>query len=214
MSVCRTLIRIILLLAVVIPASANDLSRSDKLRLIGRFLPEGEATLAFTWPGSALEYRFRGSETRINISVPERMRFWLEVDGQGRELWLEPAQSSYTLAQFLSPVEHHIKITRLAESFSGVAKIQGLPETDGKLLSAPQPPGRKLLVIGDSISAGYGIEGASKDCAYSQDTSNPLKTYAALAARPAGGGYSHHRLVGNRGVAQLRRAGAGVSHHC
>lgn len=52
MSVCRTLIRIILLLAVVIPASANDLSRSDKLRLIGRFLPEGEATLAFTWPGS------------------------------------------------------------------------------------------------------------------------------------------------------------------
>ncbi|UTF61564.1 SGNH/GDSL hydrolase family protein [Gilvimarinus sp. DA14] len=163
--------------------AANELIDSERLRLIGRFQPQQDETIAFTWPGSAVEYRFYGTETSLKLSVPEAMRFWFEVDGKGRELWVQPEQQSYTLAQSLAAGEHKVRLTRLAESFSGVAQMYGLPDTDGELLSAPAAPERQLLVIGDSITAGYGVEGDSKDCSYSQDTSTPLKAYAGLTAR-------------------------------
>ncbi|MCP8897694.1 SGNH/GDSL hydrolase family protein [Gilvimarinus xylanilyticus] len=161
---------------------ANSLSNSDQLRLQGRFWPVASSALAFTWPGSAFEYRFSGTQSSVNLQVSERMRFWLELDGEGRELWVEPGQKHYQLAKGLPLGEHQIRVTRLAESFTGVAQLQGLPDTDGQLLAAPAAPERKLLVIGDSITAGYGVEGESKDCSYSQQTSNPLKAYAGLSA--------------------------------
>ncbi len=164
-------------------ASSNAIIESDTLRLQGRFLPVESGAVAFTWPGTAFEYRFKGTKSGVNLQVNERMRFWVSVDGEERELWVEPGQSHYQLARDLSKGEHQVRVTRLAESFTGVAKLQGLPSTDGELLVAPQAPERKLLVIGDSITAGYGVEGESKDCSYSQDTSSPLKAYAGLAAR-------------------------------
>ncbi|WP_169334804.1 SGNH/GDSL hydrolase family protein [Gilvimarinus chinensis] len=179
----KKLTSVIFLSVAACSAGANELTESEQLRLIGRFQPVQTEAVSFTWPGSAVEYRFRGSETAVTITVPERMRFWVEVDdNKGRELWAEPSVQDYTLAQSLPNAEHKVRLTRLAESFSGVAKITGLPSTDGELLGAPAAPERQLLVIGDSITAGYGVEGDSKDCSYSQDTSTPLKAYAGLTA--------------------------------
>mgnify|MGYP006196823413 CR=1 FL=1 len=39
-----------------------------------------------------------------------------------------------------------------------------------------------MLAVGDSITAGYGVEGASQACPYAPETSNQQLTYAALAA--------------------------------
>jgi len=66
-----------------------------------------------------------------------------------------------------------------------VTSVIGNPIVD-KLLPAPTSPAKKLLVIGDSITAGYGVEGANKECHYAMETSNQQLSYAAVAAKNLG----------------------------
>lgn len=45
------------------------------------------------------------------------------------------------------------------------------------------PKKKRLEILGDSISAGYGNEGANETCTFSPETENHYLTYGALAAR-------------------------------
>lgn len=178
----RLVWRVLGLLLLTQSSSVLALEGGDKLRYIGRFDHSVADTVRFTWPGSAIEFRFRGSEAKIELNTEQRVRFLLSVDGAERNLWLEPGKSEYLLAQGLPVGEHTVRLTRLAESFSGVTSLVNGPIVDGQLLAPAPAPQRRLLVIGDSITAGYGVEGDSQHCKYSQETSNPTKAYAGLAA--------------------------------
>lgn len=153
------------------------------VRLIGRFDLTQEGRARFTWPGSSLEFRFKGTAAAIGIAGSDRVRFLITVDGHEKTLWATQGERVYQLASGLKAGKHTVKITRLSESFSGVTAFTSDPVVQGKLLTPPDPPGRRLLVIGDSITAGYGVEGENEACGYSIETSDPLKAYAALAAR-------------------------------
>lgn len=153
-----------------------------KTRLIGRFDHSEPGRASFTWPGSRLEFRFEGSEASIGIATNSRVRFEIEVDGATSDLWVDGEAAMYTLASGLKRGKHEIKLTRITESFSTITSFTSDPVVDGKLLAPPKPAKRKLLVLGDSITAGYGVEGSSKECHYSMETSNQQLTYAALAA--------------------------------
>jgi lysophospholipase L1-like esterase len=52
----------------------------------------------------------------------------------------------------------------------------------GTLLAPPPAPDRRIEVIGDSITCGYGNEGTNP-CAFTPDTEDHYRTYAAIAAR-------------------------------
>jgi lysophospholipase L1-like esterase len=56
----------------------------------------------------------------------------------------------------------------------------------GQLLPPPPEPNRRLEVIGDSITCGYGNEGDSPTCGFSAATENHYLTYGAIAARALG----------------------------
>ncbi|WP_198147255.1 SGNH/GDSL hydrolase family protein [Gilvimarinus polysaccharolyticus] len=163
--------------------NTNTVLSADSVRLIGRFDTRVSGQAAFTWPGSAVEFRFAGSTATIRLASSADIRFLLEVDGQPSELWVKAGEADYSLASGLANATHSVRLTRLAESFSGVTRIVSNPVTDGKLLPPPAAPKRRLLVLGDSITAGYGVEGASKSCSYSQATSSPVLAYAGVAAR-------------------------------
>lgn len=180
------LVAAVLLYLSVSPALAAETTKSGfdakDVRLIGRFELTEQGEARFTWPGSAIEFRFRGTEAGIGIETEQRIRFQINVDGNERELWVTPEQEIYTLAQGLTDQVHMVRITRLSESFSGISTFTTSPMVEGKLGKPPETPERKLLVLGDSITAGYGVEGASAECKYSLETSTPLKAYARIAA--------------------------------
>lgn len=155
---------------------------NEKVRLIGRFDLSREGRARFTWPGSSLEFRFEGTAAGIGIAGNDRVRFLVTVDGHDKELWVTQGEDVYQLASGLKAGKHSVRVTRLSESFTGVTAFTSGPIVQGKMLMPPDPPGRRLLVLGDSITAGYGVEGESETCSYSPETSNPLKAYAALAA--------------------------------
>lgn len=155
-------------------------------RLIGRFDLSTNGEAKFTWPGSAIEFRFEGSKASINIASQGKTRFALDVDGQTKDFWAEEGSQTYSLASGLTKGVHTIRLTRVNESTAGVTRFTSDPQTDGKLLMPPAAPIRKLLVIGDSITAGYGVEGANQSCHYTLDTSTQQLTYAAFAAKALG----------------------------
>lgn len=151
-------------------------------RLVGRFDISQPGQARFTWPGSALEFRFEGTAARIAMASTGRIRFQVDVDGVSRDLWVEAGNAVYSLVSDLTPGVHQLRVTRLTESFAIVSAFISDPQVDGALLSQRRAPKKRLLVIGDSITAGYGNEGDSQSCGYSMETSNQQLTYAALAA--------------------------------
>ncbi|MGD8177008.1 SGNH/GDSL hydrolase family protein [Marinimicrobium sp. ARAG 43.8] len=155
----------------------------ERVRLIGRFDQSEPGEAVFSWPASAIDMRFSGTRLALDIRSEQRVRFQVNVDDQvGTELWVEPGRKRYTLADGLPKATHRVRLTRLGESFEGRTTLVSDPITDGRLLLAPEGQDRHLLVLGDSITAGYGVEGESEACPYSQQTSSPLLTYAAVAA--------------------------------
>ncbi|MES2824874.1 MAG: GDSL-type esterase/lipase family protein [Pseudomonadota bacterium] len=155
-------------------------------RLMGRFDRNTNGQAKFTWPGSTLEFRFEGSKASINIASQTRVRFVVNLDGNPRDLWIEPGNHTYVLAANIGSGIHTVQLTRVSESSAGITSFISDPHVIGTLLKPPQAPQKRLLVIGDSITAGYGVEGANERCHYALDNSNQQLTYSALAASRLG----------------------------
>ncbi|WP_041524034.1 SGNH/GDSL hydrolase family protein [Gilvimarinus agarilyticus] len=187
----KTIIAALALCSVVACTSASSVQAlqteqgfsGQSVTLVGRFDQRTDGRAAFTWPGSSVQFNFNGTSAAIRLASAADIRFMVEVDGEQSELWVKAGEADYTLTSGLEAKPHQVRLTRLAESFSGVTALVSDPVTDGQLLAPPAPASRRLLVIGDSITAGYGVEGASKACSYSQETSSPLRAYAGVAAQ-------------------------------
>jgi hypothetical protein len=140
------------------PSNSAEGFSGQHVRLIGRFDQRKPGEVAFTWPGSALEFRFEGTEAGIAMASNGKTRFEVDVDGVVTDLWVKEGEAFYTLASGLPAGVHQVRLTRLTESFSVVTRFTSDPRTDGQLLLPPAAPARRLLAVGDSITAGYGVE--------------------------------------------------------
>jgi lysophospholipase L1-like esterase len=153
----------------------------------GRFDRTHPHALAFAWSGSRLSARFTGTTVGIELDDADgKNRFAVLVDGKLRKEKLAPTSGAhrYVLATGLTPGIHEVTVHRLTEAHLGETKFLGFRfGRGGELLSYGQVPGRRIEVIGDSISTGYGNEGADKSCPFSPDTENHYLTYEAIVAR-------------------------------
>lgn len=77
-----------------------------------------------------------------------------------------------------------VSITKITEPNTGTWMVQDIEISNGELLNyadSCQHLRRKMIVIGDSLNIGYGVEGESP-CPYSPDTENVLLAYGHLTA--------------------------------
>jgi lysophospholipase L1-like esterase len=161
------------------------------LRYVGRFSVAGSGAAACAWSNSMLQLKFNG--TALNVSLSEEGRdFWqVIVDGRpGNILVLQPGPHTYAAATGLSPGDHTVLLVKRTEPMVGTTILTGLQLNDGgKLLPYPPPdPPRRLEVVGDSISCGYGDEGVAHQ-RFAPSTENSTLTYGALAAKAVGADY-------------------------
>lgn len=168
------------------PAQAGVIywDADKKLQLTGRFQLTENDGAQFTWPGSALTFQFEGREASIDITSNDRVRFNVNVNGSDRDLWVTKGTHRYPLLEKQKYGVYRVTITRATESFTITTAFASKPFIDdGTLLTAPKEPARHLLVFGDSITAGYGVEGQDESCGYAHETSTALKAYAYLASQ-------------------------------
>jgi hypothetical protein len=132
----------------------------------------------FAWSGSGAVARFNGTQVGVTVSSGQ---YTVLVDGQLRPK-LVGSSAVQSLATGLAAGPHTVEIYRRTEANQGESQFLGFDFGSGTLLPPPLPT-RRLEVVGDSISCGYGVEGANATCPFSADTENHYLSYEALAAR-------------------------------
>lgn len=171
--------------AVAEPASAAaaPAAPAPTFRAVGRFVPDGEG-LRFAWSGSYVVGRFKGTTVSMRLKDEGYNLFQVVVDGEvKRVLKTDPRKDLYVLVDGLPDGVHDISVHRRTEAKVGEAVFY---EFVGDMLPAPPAPDRRIELIGDSITTGYGNEGPGAKCGYVNSEQNEYLTYGALAARALG----------------------------
>lgn len=154
-----------------------------------RFLGRGELHAGgyrFAWPGTGVQLRFRGSALYLELTDAGENRFLVLVDGQEQSprLRARPGRHWLEIVSGLPPGEHTVTFYKLTEPVVGETTVHTYAlDPEGVPLPSPAPPTRRIEILGDSISAGYGNEGPDASCPFSPETENHFLTYGAILAR-------------------------------
>ena len=134
----------------------------------------------FSFSGSRLVTRFAGTTLSVRLDEAGPQFYSVRVDGTEQPA-LETAAGvrTYVLARGLPAGEHDVVLTRRTEALLGVSQFlafEGAP-----LVATPAPYQRAIEIVGDSISAGFGVLGDSPDCPFSA-----VSTWKPSASRSRG----------------------------
>ncbi len=190
MSFAVPLLRRLALLTVVFCAvgalrAATRVSPADPaLRFVGRFDRSEPEAPRCAWPASTIAFTVSGGAVRVRLADGGRNRWQIVVDGEPRPaLSLELGEHDYLVARDLPEGRHLVELVKCTESFVGITRFLGLEIDDSARLLPTEARARRIEVIGDSISCGYGNEAASPDQPFSPKTENAWLAYGAVAAR-------------------------------
>jgi lysophospholipase L1-like esterase len=135
-----------------------------RLHFIGRMdysTPEGPT---YAFPGGTVRFRFRGTGVDVifndkSVGGDQHTNYVnILVDGENAAVVkLGHGSHYYKGARDLPPGEHVVEIVKRTESYAGTIQFLGV-SLQGELLEPPPAPAKRLEVIGDSITCGYGNE--------------------------------------------------------
>ena len=157
-------------------------------RLMGRFVREPSGNgWRMAWPGSAMIGRFKGTSISVRIKDEGHNLFQVVVDGETKKVLKtdkDQGKELFVLAEGLPDAQHDVVVERRTEAKVGEAVFLGFEPGPGAVMMAPPAaPDRRIEVIGDSISTGYGNEGPGAACGYVNSQQNEYLAYGAITAR-------------------------------
>lgn len=159
---------------------------------MGRVDASDPTVARFAWPATGFAFRFTGPTLSLELEdtpLPDgsEENDWLDVRVDGAvlaPLALVSGRRHYDIARQLSRGVHELEVAKRTEAEVGTVGLAGITLAPGAaLLPIATRPARIVEIVGDSISAGFGIDGESADCAWSAATEDATLTYGALAAR-------------------------------
>ena len=169
----------------------NVLENRSMYRLSGRTTWQ-EGALYLGYSASFLEISFRGTKAEAEfltdrLDWPEIHRAWVAVFVDGAK---EPAlrfpltkeKERFVLYESSEAKEVTLRIMKYSEAAFGAVGIASL-DVEGELLPPPKAKEKKIEVIGDSITCGYGIEGIVDKDTFTTAQENPWNAYGCRIAR-------------------------------
>ncbi len=173
-----------------VQVSPND----PRIQYLGAFDQREPTAPRFAWPATEVRLTFRGTSVSAELSDAPlddetRQTDWLAVQVDQlpmTKLALFEGKKRYELARALPPGENTIRLITRTEPEVGTITLHGLTLSAGATVRSVPRPAKRLLFVGDSITAGYGNEGANPQCPYSPSTSDAARTFASLAAQALG----------------------------
>jgi lysophospholipase L1-like esterase len=153
------------------------------IRYVGRFTPDAQ----FQWSGSSISLRFSGSSLNAILQTQNPAGVEVILNGESRFLKLSPDQSRYVLAEGLPADQlHEVTLFRRSEAELGTMQFYGFEVKPGTRLERPPSPGRRMLVVGDSITCAYANETLDTSQGNTAENQNAYQSYAAITARRLG----------------------------
>jgi len=160
------------------------------VRFVGRVDGCDSRGVRFAWSGTGFVGKFKGTGVRVHLFDTQN-QYSVVIDGSPMPtLKTTAGDNTYPLASGLTDSEHAFEMYRRTEASFGVTIVMSIEidkndAGDARLLTPPAAPSRRLEVIGDSISCGYGDEGVMP-CSFSADTENHTLSYGSVLARTLG----------------------------
>lgn len=156
-------------------------------------------TVRFDWPGVGINFKFTGKEVGLHFKGGNRNYFNLYINGNLKEIIHSPGDTVLWIKNLKSNATHTVQLIKRTEGDMGQVVFYGL-QLDKRAILLPYNdiPNRRIEFIGNSITCGYGTEGASKTERFKPETENNLKSYGAVLARAfnAEGRFTAHSGLG------------------
>ena len=176
-----------------VPMRAASPFPSD-LVMLGRYDERDDGARRIGWVGSGFTLRADGPVT-VTMTDSGGNRFDVFEGEAARILVPQAGTHAYTLGA--EGVTQDVTLRRRSESISaGLTTINAVEASGTEPVTLPE---RRILFLGDSITAGFGVTGPDEHCGYDVDTSSVQDTYAVLAARAFGADY-HIVAISGRGA--------------
>ena len=175
----------------LLTSQAALVSPSDPaLRYIGRFDTTDTAGPRCTWSASSVTFIVSGGSASVKLKDNGKNLWQVVVNGEPTSvLKLEAGEHTYPLATDLPVGKHRIELVKRTEANLGATQILGFETSDGTQLLPSSARPRRIEVIGDSITCGYGNEAPNKEAKFTPETENAWLTYGAVAARTVNADY-------------------------
>jgi hypothetical protein len=188
----------------------NDYAADDANILYSGRIDFSTATSPeFSAPGITIRANFHGATLAIKIKDSHESGnpnyFDVIVDDQPA-VKIRPTllATNYPVSIQLADADHTVVVTKRTEASVGYANFQGFT-FGGQISPPPAAATHKIEIIGDSISAGAGMEAVngSAECAdtYGEGYQNAYLSYGAVAARALNAEY-HITAVSGIGLVQ------------
>lgn len=185
--------------AAEIPNAVNDsqliIPNHPHLHYSGRLDWQDPQAPSFGFPGTAVRFRFKGTNLKIELSEDNwnsgnYLDVYLDDQPTPKTIKLERNVLGkpiiYNLAQGLADRVHQVTIIKRNDYITGEFKFHSLI-TDGELLPPTPKSTRTIEVYGDSISAGSIVEHPQAGVPDPEDNhdvlSNAYWSYASILAR-------------------------------
>ena len=156
---------------------------APEIGYVGRTAGDGGG-VSFDWAGTTVRCRFTGSRLAVRVSDTQKNYYRVTVDGEETTIATFGTDSLVVLAEGLGRGEHFATLLKRTEGDQGRTTIHAfLLDGDGTLLPAPEPRRRHIEFIGNSLTCGYGVEGAAKTDPFLPETENCYYSFASIIAR-------------------------------
>jgi lysophospholipase L1-like esterase len=177
---------------------SGHLPDDSKIRYFGRF--DQSVDRQTEWPGSKLIMTVQAMESTVSLTlsplVSSTTHYFVGIElnclySNRYEISNTTSKFQVTLDNLNPGTVYEIGVVKISEAHNGdsigTMAFNGLDIVGGNLL--PSTPSTcykemfKLLVVGDSITAAYGVDGTDEYCHYTASTQNILESYATLVAQ-------------------------------
>lgn len=157
----------------------------SRIRTIGRFDRRDKGGPRCSWSASAVQLKFQGTAVNVGLNEAGADEYQIVVDGRSSGvLKTRQGMGWYTVAADLPKGEHTVLLMKRTEASVGTTQFVGFQlDAGAKLVALPPRPRHRIEIIGDSITCGYGNEGADRNQHFSPTTENAYQTYGAITAR-------------------------------
>lgn len=203
---------IILAAAVSISAAAAPSSYnaadSSAVRFSGRTMVLPEGGVSFDWSGVYAETILDGKTLQLHLSDTGESYFDILVDGKKTGKFnVVRTDTTVTIADRLPRGKHKVEIKKRTEGEHSTVTFHEFILPAGGALTATAPRERHIEIIGNSLTAGYGTEGLSRDEPFKLATENCNLSYSTIVPRYFDADYT---LIAHSGQGAVRNYGDSV----
>jgi len=174
------------------------------IQYVGRFDRRYPKKAVFDWSGVYIRAKFEG--TRCSVRLKDGNNFYaITIDNQTPQVLKTDTSTVYPVAIGLKDSVHIILIEKRTEANIGKGEFLGFILEEGKkLLTQDSASNRRIEFIGNSITCGYGVEGANASEPFKPETENATLSYASLIGRALNADYA---MVAYSGKGIIRNYG-------